>query len=65
VRLDEWFLTADERRNPGTRLDSRHADGSAWSAGNDVTVLVHGGSYFAELLQSVRFDASRRSAAVY
>jgi phosphatidylserine/phosphatidylglycerophosphate/cardiolipin synthase-like enzyme len=54
VRVDQWFLTADERGNPGTRLDSRHADGSAWSAGNDVTVLVHGGSYFAELLRSVR-----------
>ena len=54
MRMDQWFLTADERGNPGTRLDSRHADGSAWSAGNDVTVLVHGGSYFAELLRSVR-----------
>jgi len=54
VHVDEWFLTADERGNPETRLDSRHADGSAWSAGNDVTVLIHGGSYFAELLRSVR-----------
>ena len=54
MHVDEWFLTADERGNPETRLDSRHADGSAWSAGNDVTVLIHGGSYFAELLRSVR-----------
>jgi phosphatidylserine/phosphatidylglycerophosphate/cardiolipin synthase-like enzyme len=54
VHVDEWFLTADERGNPATRLDCRHTDGSAWSTGNDVTVLVHGMSYFTELLRSVR-----------
>ena len=43
-----------ERANPATRLDSRHRDGLAWSAGNDVRPLVHGASYFAELVARVR-----------
>jgi phosphatidylserine/phosphatidylglycerophosphate/cardiolipin synthase-like enzyme len=54
VRLDEWFLTPAERANPATRLDSRHPDGLAWSVGNDVHPLVHGATYFAELLARVR-----------
>jgi hypothetical protein len=33
MRLDDWFLTAEERGNPATRLDRRHADGLAWAAG--------------------------------
>ena len=44
-----WFLTAAERGNPDTRLDSRHRDGRAWTAGNHVTPLVDGATYFAEL----------------
>jgi phosphatidylserine/phosphatidylglycerophosphate/cardiolipin synthase-like enzyme len=54
VRLDEWFLTAGERGNPGTTIDSRHPGGRAWTAGNDVRPLVHGAVYFAELLGRVR-----------
>jgi phosphatidylserine/phosphatidylglycerophosphate/cardiolipin synthase-like enzyme len=53
VRLDEWFLTAAQRGNPATRLDSRHRDGLAWSVGNEVRPLIHGLSYFAELLARV------------
>jgi phosphatidylserine/phosphatidylglycerophosphate/cardiolipin synthase-like enzyme len=53
VAVAEWFLSTEGRGNPATDLDSRHADGLAWSAGNDVTPLVHGKSYFAELLRSV------------
>lgn len=49
MRLEPWFLTADERGNPWTTLDSRHSDGLAWSAGNEVTPLIHGATYFAEL----------------
>ena len=49
MRPDEWFLTAAERGNPATGLDQRRGDGLAWSAGNNVRVLVHGASYFAEL----------------
>jgi phosphatidylserine/phosphatidylglycerophosphate/cardiolipin synthase-like enzyme len=53
TRIDEWFLTADERGNPATRLDSRHGDGLAWSTGNEVMPLVHGARYYAELLARV------------
>jgi hypothetical protein len=53
VNPDEWFLTATERGNPHTRLDSRHPDGAAWSAGNDVRPLIHGSTYFAELAARV------------
>jgi phosphatidylserine/phosphatidylglycerophosphate/cardiolipin synthase-like enzyme len=51
--LDEWFLTADERGNPATRLDSRHVDGAAWTTGNRVRPLLHGAAYFAELLAGI------------
>jgi phosphatidylserine/phosphatidylglycerophosphate/cardiolipin synthase-like enzyme len=53
VALADWFLTADERDNPATRLDSRHPDGVAWSAGNEVRPLVHGAVYFAALKAAV------------
>ncbi|MEU6997335.1 phospholipase D-like domain-containing protein [Nonomuraea sp. NPDC046570] len=42
MRLQDWFLTEDERGNPATRLD-------AWSTGNEVRPLIHGATYFAEL----------------
>jgi phosphatidylserine/phosphatidylglycerophosphate/cardiolipin synthase-like enzyme len=58
MRIDDWFLTAEERGNPATCLDRRHADGLAWTCGNDVTVLVHGSSYFPELRRYV--DRMRR-----
>ncbi len=51
--IDGWFLTPAERDNPATGLDRRHFDGAAWSAGNLVCPLVHGASYFAELLARV------------
>jgi phosphatidylserine/phosphatidylglycerophosphate/cardiolipin synthase-like enzyme len=53
VRIDDWFLTASERGNPSTKTDSRHVGGAAWSTGNEVSPLVHGASYFAELLSRV------------
>jgi phosphatidylserine/phosphatidylglycerophosphate/cardiolipin synthase-like enzyme/purine-cytosine permease-like protein len=53
VGLDEWFLTAEERGNASTRLDSRHPEGVAWTTGNLVRPLVHGAVYFAELLAAV------------
>jgi phosphatidylserine/phosphatidylglycerophosphate/cardiolipin synthase-like enzyme len=46
----EWYLSPAERANPATALDQRHADGRAWTAGNEVTPLVHGSRYFGELL---------------
>ncbi len=65
MRIDDWFLTAAERGNPATTLDRRRAAsgasavspaspaGVAWSRGNQVRPLVHGASYFAELLTRV------------
>jgi phosphatidylserine/phosphatidylglycerophosphate/cardiolipin synthase-like enzyme len=53
TRLADWFLTAAERGNPATRLDRRRGDGLAWSAGNLVRPLIHGSSYFAELVARV------------
>ena len=51
MAVPEWFLSASERRNPATRLDRRHPDGQAWSTGNAATPLVHGATYFAELIR--------------
>jgi len=48
-----WFLTAAERGNPDTRLDTRHPGAQPWSDGNSATPLVHGSSYFAALTTSV------------
>ncbi|GGT02884.1 phospholipase D [Planobispora rosea] len=42
MRLDDWFLTEEERDNPFTRL-------GAWTTGNLVRPLIHGSAYFAEL----------------
>ena len=42
-----WFLTADERGNPGTVIDRRRGDDRAWTGGNMVSPLVHGAEYFS------------------
>lgn len=47
--LADWFLTPAERGNEATELDRRHGDGTAWTEGNEVTVLVDGASYFERL----------------
>jgi phosphatidylserine/phosphatidylglycerophosphate/cardiolipin synthase-like enzyme len=52
--LGGWFLAADERGNHATRLDSRHRDGASWTTGNRVRPLLHGATYFAELLAGIR-----------
>jgi phosphatidylserine/phosphatidylglycerophosphate/cardiolipin synthase-like enzyme len=52
-KLPDWYLSAVERGNAHTVLDSRHADGLAWSVGNDVRPLVHGATYFAALHRAV------------
>jgi phosphatidylserine/phosphatidylglycerophosphate/cardiolipin synthase-like enzyme len=49
----DWLLSADERGNPGTGVDRRHR-GVAWTTGNEARPLVHGATYFAELLRRVR-----------
>jgi phosphatidylserine/phosphatidylglycerophosphate/cardiolipin synthase-like enzyme len=53
VAIDDWFLSPAERGNPAARLDRRHAGGAAWSTGNVATPLVHGATYFAELLRCI------------
>ncbi len=54
MTLDRWFLTSDERGNPHTGLDRRRPDGRPWSTGNEVRALLHGRTYFAELLAALR-----------
>src|ERR1035438_2337745 len=53
MNLSDWFLTAEERGNTATGLDGRHRLGQAWPTGNEVRPLVHGASYFSELLVSI------------
>jgi phosphatidylserine/phosphatidylglycerophosphate/cardiolipin synthase-like enzyme len=53
-RAADWFLTAAERGNPDTRIDARHTDGLAWTAGNLVQPLVHGAEYFRVLNRAVQ-----------
>jgi phosphatidylserine/phosphatidylglycerophosphate/cardiolipin synthase-like enzyme len=50
--VEDWFLTADERGNPWTRID-RGASKAGWSAGNQVEVLVDGSEYFARLYEEL------------
>src|SRR6185437_3887344 len=51
VPIQDWFLSAAERGNDATRLD---ASGTAWSSGNLVRPLIHGSTYFAELVDALR-----------
>lgn len=51
--IQDWFLSTTERDNSATRIDERHAPGVAWSSGNIVRPLVHGATYFAELVAAV------------
>ena len=53
MAVTDWLLTAGGRGNYASEVDRRHADGLAWSGGNQVRPLVHGGSYFPELLRCV------------
>ncbi|WP_329619433.1 phospholipase [Streptomyces sp. NBC_01255] len=50
----EWLLVPGERGNTATRLDTRRQDGKAWSEGNQAHALVHGATYFTELLAAIR-----------
>ncbi|MFI6039468.1 phospholipase D family protein [Streptomyces sp. NPDC051315] len=54
MELTDWLLTSSERGNSATRLDRRRPDRAAWSHGNLVRPLVHGATYFPELLDAVR-----------
>ena len=54
----DWFLAPAERGNPDTRLDERvrraHGDDVAWSEGNRATPLIHGATYYADLVPRIR-----------
>lgn len=53
----DWFLGAGDRGNPDTRLDDRvqaEHPGRAWSEGNAATPLIHGATYFADLVPRIR-----------
>jgi phosphatidylserine/phosphatidylglycerophosphate/cardiolipin synthase-like enzyme len=52
--LASWFLSSSERGNEFSALDRRRPDGKAWSTGNRVETLVHGATYFARLLETIR-----------
>jgi phosphatidylserine/phosphatidylglycerophosphate/cardiolipin synthase-like enzyme len=54
VTVADWFLNAEERGNPATKIDTRHLDGLAWTAGNVVRAHVHGRAYFRSLLEVLR-----------
>ena len=58
-----WFLTATERGNSRTRIDTRHAGDEAWSTGNLVRPLIHGATYFNELFE--RIEATRDGDLIY
>ena len=63
MALTEWLLSARERGNPDTRLDSRHPGDQAWSEGNEVRPLVHGATYFTEL--HARIEATGEGDLVF
>lgn len=46
MRLEDWFLTPEERGNPSTKLEG-------WTTGNLVRPLIHGATYFAELAERI------------
>lgn len=50
----DWFLTPDERGNPASAIDRHNPGGMAWTTGNLVTPLVHGGDYFERLVGCLR-----------
>ena len=61
--LSDLFLTPEERDNPHARVDDHHEEGVAWSVGNTVRPIVHGGPYFAELAE--RIDAMGEGDLVF
>jgi phosphatidylserine/phosphatidylglycerophosphate/cardiolipin synthase-like enzyme len=54
MTVTDWLLTSAERNNEHTRVDRRHPDGAAYTRGNEVRALIHGATYFSDLLQRLR-----------
>ena len=46
AELAEWFLSAEERGNPATKIP-------AWCAGSRAEPLIHGATYFDRLVTEV------------
>lgn len=46
AELTDWFLTAEERGNPDTTI-------APWCAGNRAEPLIHGSTYFDQLVREV------------
>jgi len=53
MRLDDWFLTSNERGNLTTQIDSNRSTGVAWTEGNHVSFHIDGVSYFTSLAQVI------------
>jgi phosphatidylserine/phosphatidylglycerophosphate/cardiolipin synthase-like enzyme len=53
LRLDDWFLTPGERGNAATGIDRPRGDGTAWTDGNRVEVLIDGAEYFRRLHEAL------------
>ncbi|MHB8379085.1 MAG: phospholipase D family protein [Acidimicrobiales bacterium] len=53
MRLDDWFLTSDERGNATTDVDARRSGGVAWSENNHVEFLIDGATYFSRLGEAI------------
>jgi len=47
--VEAWFLRSEERGNRSTSIDRRRDDRQAFSAGNEIELLVHGAPYFDAL----------------
>ena len=53
MQFDDWFLTAEERGNPATEIDRRRCNGTAWTEGNLVEVLIDGDAYYTRLCDAL------------
>jgi len=53
MRLDDWFLTPEERGNSVSEIDSDRTSDVAWTEGNLVTILVDGATYFRRLSETI------------
>ena len=53
MRLDDWFLTPDERGNPSSTIDAHRSACAGWTEGNHVDFLLDGATYFAQLLEEL------------
>ncbi|MGH2596415.1 MAG: phospholipase D-like domain-containing protein [Actinomycetota bacterium] len=47
--IERWFLSPEDRGNPGSQIDGRRGNGLGYTVGNHVDLLVHGRSYFEHL----------------